>query len=157
MTSPAKRAPALPPSVAVLPAVVALILLGWLFWQPSSGDGAAGPEPAATHESGGSHQEGSLPACDDGALPAEVDDVVQDIESGGPFGHPRHDAATFHNREGLLPEAPTGYYREFTVDTPGLDHRGTRRIVTGGREETEPEYWYFTDDHYESFCELAEP
>lgn len=54
----------------------------------------------------------------------------------------------FFNREGLLPAKPRGYYREFTVDTPGLSHRGARRIVTGGDP---PEVWYYTDDHYASF------
>ena len=29
-----------------------------------------------------------------------------------------------------------------------LDHRGARRIVTGGKPPSE---YYYTDDHYESF------
>ena len=48
------------------------------------------------------------------------------------------------------------FYREYTVETPGLDHRGARRIVTGGGSETDPEVWTFTDDHYESFCEIPD-
>jgi guanyl-specific ribonuclease Sa len=47
-----------------------------------------------------------------------------------------------------------GYYREFTVETPGLGHRGARRIVTGGEIEQDPEHWYYTQDHYQSFCEF---
>ena len=54
----------------------------------------------------------------------------------------------FGNREGLLPRQPRGWYREYTVDTPGLRHRGARRIVTGGNP---PREWYYSDDHYRSF------
>jgi len=54
----------------------------------------------------------------------------------------------------LLPDESRGYYREFTVETPGLDHRGARRIVTGGEIEQDPEHWYYTQDHYQSFCEF---
>ena len=54
----------------------------------------------------------------------------------------------FGNREAHLPPRPRGYYREYTVDTPGLSHRGARRIVTGGQP---PEVWFYTEDHYASF------
>ena len=54
----------------------------------------------------------------------------------------------FGNRERRLPPKPRGWYREYTVDTPGVGHRGARRIVTGGRPPSE---WYYTDDHYDSF------
>lgn len=54
----------------------------------------------------------------------------------------------FGNREGRLPRQPKGWYREYTVDTPGLGHRGARRIVTGGMPPTQ---WFYTDDHYDSF------
>jgi ribonuclease T1 len=52
----------------------------------------------------------------------------------------------FQNREGLLPEQPSGYYHEYTVLTPGSSDRGARRIVTGSQGEM-----YYTDDHYGSF------
>lgn len=58
----------------------------------------------------------------------------------------------FGNFEGLLPEHERGYYREYTVPTPGLKHRGARRIVTGGTPLDDPPEMYYTDDHYESFC-----
>jgi guanyl-specific ribonuclease Sa len=46
----------------------------------------------------------------------------------------------------LLPLKDSGYYREYTVRTPGSDDRGPRRMVTGqGRE------LYYTEDHYRSF------
>ncbi|RBG18094.1 ribonuclease, partial [Xanthomonas oryzae pv. oryzae] len=61
--------------------------------------------------------------------------------------HPQ-DGGVFGNREHRLPERPRGYYREYTVDTPGSPDRGARRIVTGG---TPPEAWYYSDDHYQSF------
>ena len=41
-----------------------------------------------------------------------------------------------------------GYYREYTVATPGVDDRGARRIVAG--DDGEELYW--TDDHYGSFA-----
>lgn len=59
------------------------------------------------------------------------------------------DGSVFQNREGLLPERPRGYYREYTVITPGSDDRGARRLVIGGLGET-----YYTRDHYASFVQL---
>ena len=75
------------------------------------------------------------------------------IDQGGPFPYER-DGITFGNFDGLLPERPRGYYREYTVPTPGLTHRGARRIVTGGPrpgEDGDPEWYFWTQDHYESF------
>lgn len=72
------------------------------------------------------------------------------IEQGGPFPYDR-DGITFENRERLLPIHPRGYYREYTVDTPGLSHRGPRRVVTGGNP---PEVYYYTEDHYQSFVRI---
>jgi len=80
-------------------------------------------------------------------LPAEAHDVLQRIARGGPFGY-RQDGGVFHNRERRLPAQPRGYYREYTVATPGARDRGPRRIVTGG--DPPVEYWY-TADHYRSF------
>lgn len=80
-------------------------------------------------------------------LPAEAVDTIALIQRGGPFPHGQ-DGGMFGNREGRLPRKPRGWYREYTVDTPGLQHRGARRIVTGGTPPTE---WFYTDDHYDSF------
>ena len=99
----------------------------------------------------------AVPDCAVESLPPEAHEVIEDIEAGGPYEYPRNDGVTFGNREGLLPDEEPGYYREFTVETPGLDHRGARRIVTGGPDERDPEHWYYTADHYESFCELVPP
>ena len=90
--------------------------------------------------------------CQLNSLPPEVDATVALIESGGPFPYPRNDGVVFGNYEGLLPEHRRGYYHEYTVPTPGLKHRGTRRIVTGGEPRTDPPELYYTGDHYESFC-----
>ncbi|WP_460854392.1 guanyl-specific ribonuclease [Nocardiopsis coralliicola] len=79
-------------------------------------------------------------------LPAEAHDTLELIEAGGPFPHPQ-DGTTFENREGLLPDQDTGYYKEYTVETPGSPDRGARRIVAGEAEEED----YYTADHYESF------
>ncbi|MGF6419945.1 ribonuclease T1 [Stenotrophomonas sp. AN71] len=86
-------------------------------------------------------------------LPAEARQTIALIQRGGPFVH-RQDGSTFGNREQQLPSRPRGYYREYTVDTPGARTRGTRRIVTGGDP---PEAWYYTDDHYASFRSFTVP
>ncbi|SOD63940.1 ribonuclease T1 [Streptomyces zhaozhouensis] len=81
-----------------------------------------------------------------GALPSQAHDTLDLIEQGGPYPYPQ-DGGVFQNREGLLPSQPTGYYHEYTVETPGIDHRGARRVVTGDSSQED----YYTSDHYESF------
>lgn len=78
-------------------------------------------------------------------LPVEARRVIALIAAGGPFPY-RQDGVTFENRENLLPRQPSGYYREYTVDTPGSPDRGPRRLVRGKAGEL-----YYTDDHYASF------
>lgn len=80
-------------------------------------------------------------------LPVEAYQTLQRIQRGGPFTYDR-DGSVFQNREGRLPAEPRGYYREFTVPTPGSPDRGARRIVTGGDP---PGVYYYTDDHYRTF------
>jgi guanyl-specific ribonuclease Sa len=84
-------------------------------------------------------------------LPAEAQATIALILRDGPYPHAQDDGV-FGNHEGHLPDRPRGYYREYTVPTTGLDHRGTRRIVTGGDP---PEVWYYTDDHYDSFRQFT--
>lgn len=43
------------------------------------------------------------------------------IREGGPFRYEK-DGMVFGNRERLLPSQARGYYREYTVITPGLSH-----------------------------------
>lgn len=87
------------------------------------------------------------------ALPHEGQQVFALIHQGGPFVSER-DGVVFGNRERLLPIRKRGYYREYTVPTPGLTHRGVRRIVCGG-EPRVPDACYYTADHYESFRRIA--
>jgi ribonuclease T1 len=82
-------------------------------------------------------------------LPDEVDATIADIADGEPYAYDE-DGTVFQNREGVLPGQDTGYYHEFTVETPGLDHRGAKRIVTGGEIADQVDD-YYTDDHYRSF------
>ncbi len=86
-------------------------------------------------------------------LPREAHQTLALISSGGPFPY-RQDGSAFQNRERRLPQQARGYYREYTVRTPGESDRGARRIVTGGDPPTE--YWY-TDDHYLSFRRFEVP
>jgi ribonuclease T1 len=83
-------------------------------------------------------------------LPPQGQDVMHQIRQGGPFRYDK-DGSVFGNRERLLPGEKRGYYREYTVPTPGLGHRGARRIVCGGFKPRTPEACYYTEDHYNSF------
>jgi ribonuclease T1 len=71
------------------------------------------------------------------------------IRQGGPFPNGK-DGAVFGNRERMLPRARRGFYREYTVPTPGSSDRGARRIVCGGPLKA-PSICYYTADHYASF------
>ena len=82
-------------------------------------------------------------------LPPEAHDTITLVIRDGPFPYDK-DGATFQNREGLLPPAERGYYREYTVETPGSPDRGARRIVGGADGER-----YYTADHYDSFREIV--
>ncbi|WP_338849883.1 ribonuclease domain-containing protein [Massilia sp. W12] len=98
-----------------------------------------------------------LPACampqvDAASLPPEARQTLALIKQGGPWPYPR-DGIKFMNREQRLPQMPRGYYREFTVKTPGISHRGARRIVAGGEP---PVVFYYTEDHYASFRQIRE-
>ena len=84
-----------------------------------------------------------------GELPEQGIRVYAQIHQGGQFTADK-DGVIFANRERSLPRKQRGYYREYTVPTPGVSHRGVRRIVCGG-ERTRPEVCYYTADHYESF------
>ncbi len=83
-------------------------------------------------------------------LPKEARDTLALIKKGGPYPYAK-DGTTFGNRESRLPRQKRGYYREFTVRTPGERTRGTRRIIAGERGDL----WY-TDDHYETFRRIRE-
>ncbi len=78
-------------------------------------------------------------------LPKEARSTLELIRRKGPFPYAR-DGAVFANREGHLPWQKRGYYREYTVKTPGVRTRGARRIVAGAGGE-----FYYTEDHYNRF------
>ncbi len=80
-------------------------------------------------------------------LPAEARETLRLIDAGGPFPY-RRDGIAFQNREQRLPAQAKGYYREYTVPTPGSKDRGARRIVTGDRPA---QVFYYSADHYKSF------
>ncbi|MFO1339775.1 MAG: ribonuclease domain-containing protein [Burkholderiaceae bacterium] len=88
------------------------------------------------------------------ALPAEAQQTERSIRSGGPFAYAK-DGIVFGNREQMLPRQPRGFYREYTVRTPGSRDRGARRIVCGGRVPREPEACFYTEDHYASFRRIT--
>lgn len=117
--------------------LVVLVLVGWLVKE-------------ITADSGGSSS--GAPGADSGMqvkalsqLPPEVGDTWRLIVKGGPYPY-REDGQAFQNREGLLPHEGAGYYREYTVDTPGSDDRGAQRLIYGSGKEL-----YYTADHYKSF------
>ena len=83
-------------------------------------------------------------------LPREARATMALIRKGGPFPYAR-DGAMFGNREALLPVQKRGYYREYTVKTPGECTRGARRIVAGAAGGL-----YYTDDHYNHFRRIRE-
>ncbi len=85
-----------------------------------------------------------------GELPAEARATLELIRAGGPFPY-RQDGRVFGNREGQLPSKKHGYYREYTVRTPGARDRGARRIVAGSRGE-----YYYAGDHYRTFTRILE-
>jgi len=87
-------------------------------------------------------------------LPPQGRETYSLIRQGGPFPYDK-DGTVFGNRERLLPAHKRGYYREYTVRTPGARNRGARRIVCGGKPRT-PDACYYTSDHYASFREIVE-
>ena len=88
------------------------------------------------------------------SLPDEARKTYRLILSGGPFPYAK-DGIEFGNRERQLPQRARGWYREYTVTTPGAHDRGPRRIVCGGEPATRPENCYYTADHYASFKRIA--
>ncbi len=116
-------------------AVVVAVLLWWV-------QGTGDPAPDTATDPGG------LPVVALADLPPEAAQTLDLIDAGGPYPYDQDDGV-FSNREELLPDQPEGYYREYTVDTPGSDDRGARRMVTGDGGEL-----YWTDDHYASFARI---
>lgn len=110
------------------------------------------PAQATTNESSQSaaREEGASDQIRVAQLPPEGRETLQLIKHGGPFPYPR-DGVVFSNFERILPQNQRGYYHEYTVKTPGVSHRGARRIVCGVVPEC-----YYTADHYKSFQRIVE-
>lgn len=153
--------------------VVLIAVLGWWLQSGPDGSGDDDAQPSAApstyytgsaEQSGGGDSPGPTASPDPpragvdpvsglrwvavADLPAEAEETLLLIDDGGPFPYDR-DGVTFGNYEGVLPQRERGYYAEYTVPTPGLSHRGARRIVTGDGGER-----YWTADHYESFTRI---
>jgi ribonuclease T1 len=119
---------------------------------PASGKAQAAPATSPGVRANPPSQENpsGLPELPESALPAEGRRVLELIRTGGPYRYSQDDQ-TFGNFERILPRRDRGYYREYTVPTPGESDRGARRIVAGSGGDK-----YYTDDHYETFSFIAE-
>jgi ribonuclease T1 len=113
---------------------------------------AAGPLVQA-RVSAGETAEGRSAAIHVAELPTQGRETYELIRQGGPFPYGK-DGAVFGNRERLLPAGKRGYYREYTVTTPGSRDRGARRIVCGGPARA-PDACFYTADHYASFRRIV--
>ncbi|MUL66104.1 hypothetical protein BOO86_16635 [Mycobacterium sp. CBMA 234] len=114
---------------------------------PSHAPSSHAPQATAHNTSG-------LSTCQLSSLPTEAAATVNLIHRGGPFASSR-DGIVFGNFEHRLPNQQRGYYHEYTVPTPGAKTRGTRRVITGGEPQTNPPEFYYTGDHYETFCQIG--
>ena len=119
---------------------------------PASGKAQAAPAtpPAVRANPLSQDNPSGLPELPESALPAEGRRVLELIRAGGPYRYSQDDQ-TFGNFERILPRRDRGYYREYTVPTPGESDRGARRIVAGSGGDK-----YYTDDHYETFSFIVE-
>lgn len=130
-----------------------LVVLGAL-WLVDGGDGGSGSGGQGSSATATEGEDGtpssSLDSVAESELPEEGQETLDLIRSDGPFPYDR-DGVTFENRERILPSQDSGYYREYTVPTPGSDDRGARRIVGGDDGDR-----YYTEDHYESFRQIEE-
>jgi len=88
-------------------------------------------------------------------LPKSGQQTYALIFKGGPFAFDK-DGSVFGNFERILPRQQRGYYREYTVRTPGRSGRGAKRIVCGGWTPVLPDACYYSHDHYASFRKIVE-
>ena len=142
--SPVARSPSRP-QVLILIAAGLLAILGAAgiatLVARSPSDAPTAPATAATPRS-------HLPGVGLADLPAQARQTLNLVDRGGPYPYPQ-DNTVFGNQEGRLPAQPVGYYREYTVVTPGSADRGTRRLVVGADGDV-----YYTGDHYASFRQV---
>ena len=122
--------------------LLALLIVAVLGLVGCGSSSSKGSSPSA---SSAAAQPAGMASVAEASLPAEARDVIKRIDDGGTFQY-RQDGVTFQNRERRLPAEPSGYYREYTVATPGAADRGARRLILGRNGEL-----YYTPDHYKSF------
>lgn len=136
----------------VVPLLALLVVILAALWVTHGADPSASSPSSGGSSSGSGSGSGSVdPASGltwvaEADLPSQARTTLGLIDRGGPYPYPRNDDVTFRNSEGVLPDEDSGYYREYTVTTPGSPDRGPRRIVAGDGGEL-----YYTDDHYASF------
>ena len=121
-----------------------LVLTGFLLWTCLWSGWVQAKGPVAM---------GAMATVSEAGLPPAAVQTNRLIHQGGPCAHEK-DGVVFGNRERLLPLHKRGYYREYTVTTPGSRDRGARRIVCGGAA-SRPDACYYTDDHYASFRRIV--
>ncbi|MET9626203.1 ribonuclease domain-containing protein [Lentzea sp. NPDC006480] len=129
--------------------LIALVVIGWFVKDNTSGPAPEVTKPVVTSAAQGEKVPGANSGLDIEALsklPSEAAKTWKLIESKGPFPYPRNDGVTFENREKRLPAQKSGYYKEYTVPTPGSPDRGARRLITGSEKEV-----FYTGDHYSTF------
>lgn len=149
--------------LALIVVALAVLLTGW--WQqrastphgpPPGGPPASSPAAPEASSPPVTPEASSPPAASSrlDAIPAserpQLEQTLALIAKGGPFPY-KKDGTVFQNRENKLPQRPRGYYREYTVPTPGAANRGARRVVQGRDGDT----WY-TSDHYNTFVRIDE-
>lgn len=136
----------------------------WIVWlvlllsplqacQPGQGESGSARHHgtnAPRQSQSGQHETGGVSLVALAELPPEAHDTLRSIKQGGPFAYPR-DGVVFGNFERVLPKQARGYYHEYTVKTPGVHNRGTRRIIAGNTGE-----YYYSADHYQTFKRIRE-
>ena len=145
-------------TLLTLAGLLGLALIAGLMWLgrgavPAAHDGGAPAAAAASPAARGAQapsNPSSLPTVKESALPAEAQSTLRLIAQGGPYPYSR-DGINFGNFEGALPKKSGGYYKEYTVPTPGSKDRGARRIIVGSAHEK-----YYTADHYATFRFILE-
>lgn len=134
----------IPPRFTLAGGVTAALLSSLLLGAPATA--APAPAPASATVASSPAATAAVGDVCYSDLPSQAHDTLRLIDAGGPFPYSQ-DGAVFQNREGILPSHSLGYYHEYTVKTPGVSHRGARRIVTGNSVRED----YYTADHYASF------
>ncbi len=141
----------MPAATAAVAALLLAALLGG-----GCGDGGASTAPVSQGPGIGPPRTGEAAAILASRVPeagqrATVARVLRLIASGRRLPY-EQDGSVFQNREGNLPDLPSGLlYREYTVPTQGSPDRGARRLVVGDDGSV-----YYTSDHYSNFTRLDE-